>query len=429
MTKALEKYRLVWLGMLIGLLPLLLNAATGYDRKFRVDGEYGLWVEKIDDEVVVHWMTMDADSGFLRVYDNAGSSSFFKTPADYAHMAAFHVDGNRDITIEYGSLEYPEYAEQTVLYLSEIDTPQPSVFTGADSVFVVGDIHGKYNNLVSILQQGGVIDASLDWMAGRGHLVIMGDVFDRGHDVIKSLWFLYRLERRARESGGELSLLLGNHEIMIFTGDTRYVTNKELLIARYHQVDYAEMFDIQHSVLGNWLAQQLGLLKIDDLLFAHGGIVFPYAKINVEAFNKIMYTYLNEENFAANIKRAMQIRHRCFSSVLPDMFRFFFDPRSVFWYRDFVCSDDVQADLDLVLDRYQVRHLIVGHSRVSQIQTFYDNKVIAVDMLDSASEMLIAIRTPMKSNTFYRLTLDGKKQKLFEDNQSIIEPTTTSLSY
>ncbi len=429
MMKAIKKFRLVWLGMIIGLLPVLLNAATRYDRKFRVDGEYGLWVEKIDDEVVVHWMTMDADSGFLRVYDDSSASAFFKTPADYAHMAAFQTCGRRDVLIEYGSLEYPEYAEQTVLYLSEINTPQPSVFTAVDSVFVVGDIHGKYNNLVSILQQGKVIDASLDWIAGRGHLVIMGDVFDRGHDVIKSLWFLYRLERQARESGGELTLLLGNHEVMIFTGDTRYVTNKELLIARYHQVDYAEMFDIHNSVLGNWLAQQLGLLKIDDLLFAHGGITFPYAKIDVEAFNKILFTYLHDENFSIYMNRAMENPERCFSSSLPDMFRFFFDPRSVFWYRDFVRSDDVQADLDLVLDRYQVRHLIVGHSRVSQIQTFYDNKVIAVDMLNSASEMLIAIRTPMKSNTFYRLTLDGKKQKLFEDKTSLIEPTTTSLSY
>ncbi len=399
------------------------------DRKFRVDGEYGLWVEKIDDEVVVHWMTMEADSGFLRVLRDSSEVGFFKTPADYAHMAAFENPHDDNVTIEYGCVKYPGSAQRTRLYFSEMYKRQPAEFSDVDTVFVVGDVHGKYNNLISILQQGQVIDASLNWNANRNHLVIMGDIFDRGHNVIKALWFLYDLERQARSAGGKLSILLGNHEIMIFTHDTRYVSNKELLVARYHQAEYHEMFDIHHSVLGNWLAQQLGLLKIDNLLFAHGGITFPYANITVDDLNKILYTYLHEDNFAALLKRSMSTRNRCFSSAFPDAFNFFFDPRSIFWYRDFVLKDDNEADLDLILKRYNARHLIVGHSRVEKIQSFYKTKVIAVDMCNAASELLMVVRGAEKNNAFYRITLDGDRQKLFDNRTSMLQTSTTSLSY
>ena len=48
-------------------------------------------------------------------------------------------------------------------------------------------------------------------------MVFLGDLFDRGNDVVRTLWFIYRLEREARKQGGAIHVVLGNHEIMTFS--------------------------------------------------------------------------------------------------------------------------------------------------------------------------------------------------------------------
>ena len=55
------------------------------------------------------------------------------------------------------------------------------------------------------------------------------------------------------------------------------------------------------------------------------------------------------------------------------------------WFRGLVLDEEtrrpVPADtLDLLLDRYEVDHIIVGHTIFKDISTFYDGKVITVNV-------------------------------------------------
>ena len=50
----------------------------------------------------------------------------------------------------------------------------------------------------------------------------LGDVFDRGNASIPLMETLWRLRDEAATAGGELKLLLGNHELMNMQGESSY---------------------------------------------------------------------------------------------------------------------------------------------------------------------------------------------------------------
>ena len=52
--------------------------------------------------------------------------------------------------------------------------------SAGDRVVAIGDVHGEYDGLVSILQRTGLIDAETHWIGGDTTLVQTGDLFDRG---------------------------------------------------------------------------------------------------------------------------------------------------------------------------------------------------------------------------------------------------------
>ncbi|HYN01697.1 MAG TPA: metallophosphoesterase, partial [Vicinamibacteria bacterium] len=57
----------------------------------------------------------------------------------------------------------------------------------APRVVAVGDVHGSYDNLVTILRFAGLVDAKDKWAGGKAHLVQTGDLLDRGTDGRKVL--------------------------------------------------------------------------------------------------------------------------------------------------------------------------------------------------------------------------------------------------
>nr|WP_281423004.1 metallophosphoesterase [Sphingomonas colocasiae] len=142
----------------------------------------------------------------------------------------------------------------------------------------MADTHGEYEIMVELLQAQKIIDRKLGWSFGRGHMVVTGDIFDRGPHQLQILWLLYKLEDEARKAGGGLHIVLGNHEAMIVRGDLRYLHPRHAgtAAALGHQ-NYADLFDAS-TLLGVWLRSKPSLFRIDDMLFAHGGVSPDLAK-------------------------------------------------------------------------------------------------------------------------------------------------------
>ena len=96
-----------------------------------------------------------------------------------------------------------------------------------DRVVAFADVHGANAELLALLRETGIVDAQDRWAAGKTHLVSLGDLLDRGADSRKVMDLLMRLQVEAQAQGGQLHVLLGNHEAMNILGDLRYVVAGE----------------------------------------------------------------------------------------------------------------------------------------------------------------------------------------------------------
>jgi len=110
-------------------------------------------------------------------------------------------------------------------------------FKGVDRVVAFADVHGAHTELVTLLRETGIVDAQDHWAAGRTHVASLGDLLDRGADSRKVMDLLMRLQGEAATAGGQLHVVLGNHEAMNVLGDLRYVDPGEY--ASYVDVESA----------------------------------------------------------------------------------------------------------------------------------------------------------------------------------------------
>ena len=149
-----------------------------------------------------------------------------------------------------------------------------------DSIGVLTDVHGEYKVYLNLLKAMGIIDKNLNWSFGSGHLVIAGDVFDRGDMVTEIFWHLFGLEKQAAEAGGMVHLLIGNHELMVLSRDLRFISEKYKEVERISGTKYFELYS-DSSVIGNWIRKKPVMITINNLLFVHGGISIELVQKNI----------------------------------------------------------------------------------------------------------------------------------------------------
>src|SRR5436190_11214693 len=157
---------------------------------------------------------------------------------------------------------------------------EKSEYKKVNKLFVLSDIEGNFSAFKKLLQGNGVIDSNYNWSFGEGHLVLVGDFFDRGEKVTEVLWLIYSLEEKAKAAGGYVHYILGNHEIMNLSGDLRYVQPKYLNNAAVLNEKYESMYD-KNTELGRWLRTKNVVEKINNIVFTHGGISAAINRIDI----------------------------------------------------------------------------------------------------------------------------------------------------
>ena len=160
------------------------------------------------------------------------------------------------------------------------------------------------------------------------------------------------------------------------------------------------------------MGTKIGVLKIDDILFAHGGITPEYAKnYTIESFNDTLLTYLHEKEFALlqsdSIKTVRGKRY-----LFDKRYNFFLDKHSVFWDRGYVLKNNLGKNLDSVLELYDAKLMIVGHSAVPTIKIGYDEKLLAVDIMNPVTEMLFLVRQSNGELQKFRYGINGDREQL-----------------
>ena len=197
---------------------------------------------------------------------------------------------------------------------------EKSEFPRVKNLVVLSDIEGNFAAFRKLLQANKVIDEDFNWKFGDGHLVLIGDFFDRGQQVTEVLWFIYYLEEKAKAAGGYIHFILGNHEIMNLSGDLRYVQQKYFDNAALLHQKYVTLYD-ENSELGRWLRTKNIVEKIGDIVFAHGGISGDINRMNISIpdINKLARPYYADSTFKYTDQKSDTI----FSDLGP------------FWYRGY----------------------------------------------------------------------------------------------
>ena len=276
---------------------------------------------------------------------------------------------------KYNFSELPRLVDGILIEPKDIDlnsnkTFPKGVYEGIDKLFVIGDVHGEYDRVVKLLKSNKIVNDNGNWTWGKGHLVFMGDIFDRGSKVTEMFWFIFSLEKQAERDGGKVHLLLGNHEPMIFKNDLRYVANNYYALCENLGLSYSALYN-EKTVLGNWIRQKPAILKINDYVFVHGGIPSRLyeTKLEIDSVNKIVWQFFNHKENSKNT----EVR----TSILGG--------KGILWYRGFIPygerADIIdESTLDKELHVYNAKAFIIGHTEVDSISTFFHGKVIDVNI-------------------------------------------------
>jgi hypothetical protein len=253
--------------------------------------------------------------------------------------------------------------------------PEPArdTWSGVPRILAISDIHGEYDALVLFLQRAGVIDTAGRWSWGDGHLVVVGDVVDRGARVTECLWFLHRLEQEAMRAGGRVHVVLGNHEMMVMRDDLRYVHERYAAgIVRHVGVRYQDLFGPEME-LGRWLRSKPLVLKLNDIVFVHGGLAPELAArgLDIPRLNAIGRESLDLSSVTVTFS---------------DLPRLVFGSTGPLWYRGYLYpvngryAATTSEELDTVLAFYGARTVVVGHTETGPVMRLHDGRVYAIDV-------------------------------------------------
>lgn len=102
----------------------------------------------------------------------------------------------------------------------------PCRFADAKRIVALGDLHGDLEATEEALTLGGVLGPSGEWIGGDTVLVQVGDVFDRGGKELAILELFEDLRAQARVQGGDVHVLLGNHELLNVALDFTFVSKE-----------------------------------------------------------------------------------------------------------------------------------------------------------------------------------------------------------
>ncbi len=203
-------------------------------------------------------------------------------------------------------------------------------FDDVSRVVALSDVHGAYEAMVRTLESADVIDASGAWAGGDAHVVIVGDLLDRGPESRAVMDHLMSLEQEAPLVGGRVHVLIGNHEAMNMMGDLRYVAPEEYAafsedetaeerdawFARYAEragdvaltEDFRARFDERFppgyfahrrgfsysGKYGSWLLEKPVVVVVNGTAFVHGGLSPLVADIGLDGVNRKLYADLVE---------------------------------------------------------------------------------------------------------------------------------------
>ncbi len=250
--------------------------------------------------------------------------------------------------------------------METLEIPEPT-YEMPDKFLVTSDIEGQIDAFIYLLQNADVIDENYNWTFGEGHLYFIGDMFDRGNFVTQCIWLLYKLEQEAQQAGGRVHFIVGNHEVMNFTQDFRYVQGKYYENAHYLDEMLDDMYNA-NTELGRWFRTK------NIVENAGNSAILVHAGLSPNVWNlNLTYDQINDYG-------RLGMDDNCPSgNVACDIVNGGSD-EGVYWYRGIAYGELAQIMVDNIISSFDGEQMIIGHTLFPQITPLYQQKVLAVDV-------------------------------------------------
>lgn len=204
--------------------------------------------------------------------------------------------------------------------------------------FVISDIHSFYDEMIDSLHKAGYEKDN-----SKHHLLVLGDLFDRGPKSKEVLNFLYPFTQEEK-----CTIILGNHDVFLL----------EILEGNFKKVN----FNIEHNGHGETLEQLSGIkptLDNHDLI-----------KMKIEERYPHLYNWINSFPLFLEIKDYIFV-HGGIDGEKPNW-------RTETSVRDFVWNKEY------LLPRVENKTVVCGHTRVATIkQETNDYKKLYITNPDS----------------------------------------------
>ncbi|UZR97910.1 metallophosphoesterase [Chondrinema litorale] len=325
------------------------------------------------DSATIYSTEIQADS-LIRKVQSIDAKENFSIQVIY-NNSQFEVPIRKDFAIEKSAFEMPE------------------------KLIAISDIEGNFEAFSNFLKGTGVINSQYKWTYGNGHLVLLGDFFDRGKYVNECLWLIYKLEEEAKQAGGKVHFILGNHEVMNLIGAYndkafKYVNGKFWANAEILDLEYKKWY-LPNTELGRWLRSKNTIEKIGDILFVHGGLSPDMFTQNysINQINEIVRNGIDKNMEDHSLIEQLVLRNK-----------------GPLWYRGLAKEEIEESVLDQILLKYNGQKVIIGHSIVDEISTFYHNKVIDIDLHHSDNDLTTGLM--ISKSGYFVIDSIGETQKL-----------------
>ncbi|KAG6415426.1 hypothetical protein SASPL_122837 [Salvia splendens] len=293
----------------------------------------------------------------------------------------------------------------------------------------------------SALRLAGLIGADDRWSGATATVVQVGEIFDRGGDEIKLLYFFERLRREAAKAGGTVITMNGNHEIMNVDADFRFVARqgvkefedwgfwqcvgngmKRMCIGIGRDLVFRDLIDgvpdeipgippeyLNGLISSRFLSKNQTVVVVGDSVFAHGGLLEKHVEYGLERLNEELRDWIRglSEKVENRLVRGSD---------------------SVVWLRSFsnkLVKDGDYSILEHVLETIPgARRMIMGHTiQEDGISSACGGRAIRVDVgmsklcgdrfpevleIDEKSELKVLTSNPLYTKRqYYAIPKDG----------------------
>lgn len=151
-------------------------------------------------------------------------------------------------------------------------------------------------------------------------------------------------------------------------GDHRYAKLKYNYIASILGKKQFEFYN-NESFIGRWLESKNTVELINGNLFTHGGISpeLEQNKMNIDEINQLIRENYYKPYFSNKKEDETQKLLISFET-------------SPYWYRGYFKNELSQEKIDIVLNKFNAKAVIVGHTIQSKVNRRYNGKVVGIDV-------------------------------------------------